>query len=368
MAGASRAGEKKDELTFVSRTADQPGQTLNVDLCFVPADHPLAVKLPAVSGSSGRLVISARPGETAKPGSPGQVFADESLDYTGAMLKFVAASRDADGLAPTAARETHDEAVDAKSALKAQKQALQQEVDELRVARRQQRTQRQVEDNAWEALQTPPRSPSPLDGAASLSAATAPAPPRSVAAERKRTLRAQRCAQQKQRGLEDAQWRQRRRQLRERLSTLPLVTLWIAILVITDNCTRQCLGLPLFVTGPKVTAELIVAALKALLPPELQFLISDRGTHFTANAFRTLMRDEEFIHVLIARHRPQSNGIAERFVRTLKEWLAPQAWQSDTELQILLAQFIAEYNDRPHQGLPMPGLSPNEFAHRFWLF
>lgn len=351
----------------MSRTADQPGQTLNVDLCFVPADHPLAVKLPAVSGSSGRLVISALPGETAKLSSPGQVFADESLDYTEAMLKFVAASRDADGLAPTAARERH-EAIDEKSALKAQKQAWQQEADELRLARRQQRTQRKVEDNAWEALQTPPRSAPPLDETAPLSDAPAPAPTRSAALESRRSLRAQRRAQQKQRQAEDEQWRQRRRQLRELLSALPLVTTWIAILVITDNCTRQSLGLPLFVTGPKVTAELIVAALKILVPPELQFLISDRGTHFTANAFRTLMRDEEFIHVLIARHRPQSNGIAERFVRTLKEWLATQAWQSDAELEILLAQFIAEYNDRPHQGLAMPGLSPNEFAHRYWLF
>ncbi len=368
MAGASSAGEKKDELTFVSRTADQPGQTLNVDLCFVPADHPLAVKLPAVSGSSGRLVISALPGETAKLSSPGQVFADESLDYTEAMLKFVAASRDADGLAPTAVSETHDEAVDEKSALKAQKQALQQEADELRVARRQQRAQRQVEDNAWKALQSPPRSAPTLNGTATLSDETSPQPTRSASVKSKRSLRAQRRAQQKQRCREDEQWRQRRRHLREQLSALPLITAWIAILVITDNCTRQCLGLPLFVTGPKVTAELIVAALKVLLPPELQFLISDRGTHFTANAFRTLMRDEEFIHVLIARHRPQSNGIAERFVRTLKEWLATQAWQNDAELEILLAQFIAEYNDRPHQGLAMPGLSPNEFAHRCWLF
>jgi transposase InsO family protein len=282
------------------------------------------------------------------------------------MLKFVAASRDADGLAPAASEPPA--AGDEKSALKVQKRALQQEVDELRVARRQQRTQRKVEDNAWEALKTAPLSAPPLAETVPLSDENPPAPTRAAALEPRRSLRAQRRAQQKQRQAEDEQWRQRRRQLRELLSALPLVTMWIAILVITDNCTRQCLGLPLFVTGPQVTAELIVAALKVLLPPELQFLISDRGTHFTANAFRILMRDEEFIHVLIARHRPQSNGIAERFVRTLKEWLATQSWQNDLELEILLAQFITEYNDRPHQGLAMPGLSPNEFANRCWLF
>jgi transposase InsO family protein len=79
------------------------------------------------------------------------------------------------------------------------------------------------------------------------------------------------------------------------------------------------------------------------------------------------MFDEEFIHVLIARHRPQSNGIAERFVRTLKEWLADKAWKNDQELAVLLRQFLDEYNDRPHQGLAIPGLSPNEFAKRIWL-
>lgn len=336
----------------------------------MPADHLPAVKLPAVSGSSGRLVISALPSETAKQSSPGQVFANENLDYTEAMLEFVAASRDADGLAPPPSAMP---GVDEKS-LKTQKQALQREADELRVARRQQRTQRKVEDNAWEALKTPPLSVPTLNGTSRLSDLTSPQPTRSASVKSRRSLRTQRRAQQKQRWVEDEHWRQRRRHLREQLSALPLVTVWIAILVITDNCTRQCLGLPLFVTGPKVTAELIVAALKVLLPPELQFLISDRGTHFTAKAFRTLMRDEEFIHVLIARHRPQSNGkvplvgIAERFVRTLKEWLATQSWQNDAELEILLAQFIAEYNDRPHQGLAMPGLSPNEFAHRYWLF
>ena len=78
-------------------------------------------------------------------------------------------------------------------------------------------------------------------------------------------------------------------------------------------------------------------------------------------------QDEEFIHVLIARHRPQPNGIAERFVRTLKEWLKNKPWQSPEELESLLHWFLSEYNDRPHQGLPVPGLSPNEFAKRLWV-
>ena len=151
------------------------------------------------------------------------------------------------------------------------------------------------------------------------------------------------------------------------MSQVPIVTAWIAILVITDNFTRQCLGLPLFVAGSSVTAEMIVSALQALLPPELQFLISDRGVHFTAQVFEQLAQDQEFVHVLIARHRPQSNGIAERFVRILKEWLASKTWNSDQDLLDLLEQFRGEYNDRPHQGVPIPGLSPNEFANRVWL-
>ncbi len=112
---------------------------------------------------------------------------------------------------------------------------------------------------------------------------------------------------------------------------------------------------------------MIVEALRVLLPPELSFLISDRGTHFKAKAFKRLIRSEEFIHVLIARHRPESNGIAERFVRTLKEWLKDKSWKDDQELAMLLRRFLGEYNARPHQGVSIPGLSPNEFANRIWL-
>jgi len=297
-----------------------------------------------VSGSSGRLVISPGKDDQAEHTWPGRVFEDPTLDYTAAMQAFVAASLPE--APPTTPSDTPRQVE--KVSRRAQKRQLRQEKLALRDARRHTRTQRKTEDAAWRALRQQRRESA-------------------ISNETWQHLRTQRQQALEQRQQADAIWRQQLQHLRERCAPLPLVTVWIAILVVTDNCTRQCLGLPLFVMGPKVTAELIVEALRALLPPELHFLISDRGTHFTANAFRQLALSQEFIHVLIARHRPESNGIAERFVRTLKEWLADKVWTSDEQLAELLRQFIAEYNDRPHQGLALPGLSPNEFARRIGL-
>jgi transposase InsO family protein len=139
---------------------------------------------------------------------------------------------------------------------------------------------------------------------------------------------------------------------------------WFAILVIVDHCTRQVYGLPLFLTGPHVTAAEVVSALRLTLPPELQYLITDRGVHFVSKAMKTLARDKGFQRVPLAPHRPQSHGIAERFVRTLKEWLTTHTWLTPDELRTLLRQFLTEYNDRPHQGRELKGLSPNEYARR----
>ena len=316
------------------------------------------MKLPAVSGSSGRLVIEQPAESTAERQWPGQVFADENRDYTEAMLEFVKAS---------SAQQVSKERIESPSehSLKEEKRALRQEEAALRDQRRAVRQQRQVEDAAWKTLKRERRAEQ--EAASEYSPAE-----RKAQADCWRALRQQRKETLVERAATDETWRQQRLSIRQRWSLLPIVTAWhpegSRVLVITDNCTRQCLGLPLFVAGAKVTAEMIVVALQQLLPPELLFLITDRGTHFTASAFQTLARSEEFIHVLIARHRPQSNGIAERFVRTLKEWLRDNTWHDDEQLAVLLEQFIAEYNDRPHQGLPVPGLSPNEFANRIWLF
>jgi transposase InsO family protein len=222
--------------------------------------------------------------------------------------------------------------------------------------------QRQQEDAAWEAACRERR-------AWLRPARWTPSYGRAYLAAEGQWLRRrdQRQATLARRQQEEAQWYAEQQRAPAALAVPAAKPPWVALLVLTDNCTRQCRGLPLFATGPKVTAEVVIAALRALLPNQLQFLISDRGTHFTAREFAQFAWEEDFIPVLIARHRPRSNGIAERFVRTLKDWLAAHAWSGVEALARLLAQFRAEYNDRPHQGLALPGLSPNEFAARFWL-
>lgn len=292
---------------------------------------------------------------------PGRVFEDAELTYQEAMLDFVAAS-----LESTHRAECQADQADPGS-LQAEKQTLRREEARLRDERRHIREKRKLEDAAWQAARAARKVEEQADQAFSQQERRQARQAKQARHEQWRALRQQRRVTLEARQQEDEVWRQQGRHLQERRSVLPVVTAWIAILVVIDNCSRQCLGLPIFVAGPKVTSEMIVEALQVLLPPELLFLITDRGTHFTANAFKKLVLSQEFIHVLIARHRPQSNGIAERFVRTLKEWLADKSWQDDQGLAALLLQFLAEYNDRPHQGLAIPGLSPNEFAKRIWL-
>ena len=64
-----------------------------MDLLFVPASHQADVKLPAVSGSSGHLVVERLEERGQEPDYPGKVFANAELSYVEAMQAFVEASQ-----------------------------------------------------------------------------------------------------------------------------------------------------------------------------------------------------------------------------------------------------------------------------------
>jgi len=272
----------------VSRTADEPGQTLNVDLCFVPASHLVDVKLPAVSGSSGQLVVERLKKTGQEPDYPGKVFANTELDYVEAVHAFVQASLPLFGSRKEAARGE-------EPSQRREIQQIRQEEEQLSIERRKTRKHRKMEDAAWRVTWQQHRSEKTSVGEMPNPKLRARWGTVKAQEELRKTLRNQHRRQSQQRQLEDQQWRLNRKRVREQLS---------------------------------------------LLPADMQFLISDRGIHFTADVFQQFAKEANFVHVVIARHRPQSNGIAERFVRTLKEWLAYKAWQSDKELLEFIQQFL----------------------------
>jgi transposase InsO family protein len=323
---------------------------VNVDICYLPVAHDEGpTKLPAVSGSSGHLVVERVAAAAAEATWPGQVFAAAHLDYASAMAVYVEQTTDRfNGLSTPHAPQAEE------STPWRQEQAI-------RMARYTARQQRAAEDQAWRTAksawrQTRENRPS-LDAAAYAAAATT--------WQQCRQARRARVAQRKS---EDQAWHTHIAQLRGTPAADESgPQQWVAVAVLVDNCTRQCLGLPLFTAGAHLTSKELVSALADYLPTELEFVISDQGTHFRASAFADFAQARAFTHVLVYRHRPESNGSAERLVRTLKTALRASAWENPRALEPLLAAFQQEYNERPHQGLPIPGLSPNEYAKRIYV-
>jgi transposase InsO family protein len=341
--------------------APQPNQTVNIDLCVVPVTHTDPTDWVSVSVSEATAgVVAETPPPAPTAEWPGQVFADSTLTYAEQMQTY--------GEQRTAKRLSQGQRKHLRRAKQAARAELNARSDELRLARRRQRLARRLEEAGWKDKRRAHQESERTWKTLAPQVRAAQRAERQTHQAQWEADQAARRAQREQCAVEDAAWRQERRTLREQLAQLaqqaPLVTTWLAILVVVCNGTRRCVGLPLFTAGVHVTAEMIVAALRALRPPELQFIISDNGAQFIAEAFAQFVKEQELLHVRIAPHRPRTNGIAERFVRTLKEWLACQTWNSPEELAALLIQFIEYYNERPHQGAELDGLSPNEFARR----
>jgi transposase InsO family protein/transposase len=341
--------------------ADCPDKTVNIDLCFIPRQKLPQPEEPCAAEDS--------PGETQPqpiPSArvyPGKVFQREDLSYDEQMQLYAQGRREREASPKPRKKVSAEEA-----ALQTELEELRIKQEELRQEGRKARKARKEQKLAWKAERQQRKK---------------------AEQERQKLSRKEKKRLKKLHQQEDEQWKankaeghqaveqqtqehvqrkERRQELKKKedelKGKLSLLTGLVAVLVVIDNCTRRCLGLPLFLEGRNVKADSIVEALRLLLPPELQYLISDNGSQFKADLFQRLAQDRSFLHVRISPRRPRTNGIAERFVQTTKEMLLPYSWDNPEELEQILASILLEYNDRPHQGKGLDGLSPNELDQR----
>ena len=74
-------------------------------------------------------------------------------------------------------------------------------------------------------------------------------------------------------------------------------------------------------------------------------LVTDNGTHFTADHLVTWVKGLGCRHFLTAPRHPQSNGLAENFVKTLKAAISSMQHSTFTELDRSIDNFLMQYRN-----------------------
>ncbi len=82
---------------------------------------------------------------------------------------------------------------------------------------------------------------------------------------------------------------------------------------------------------------------------EVQAVMTDNGSPYRSDLFRDTLAAARIRHLRIRPHRPQTNGKAERFNRTLcDEWAYVRIYQSEAERTAELDSWLHTYNHHRH--------------------
>ena len=116
------------------------------------------------------------------------------------------------------------------------------------------------------------------------------------------------------------------------------------------------------------TAAATIAELRSIFAthglPEI--LVTDNGTCFTSAEFQDFIQGNGIRHIKTSPYHPASNGLAERSVQTLKEYLK----KNDTDdLNTNISRFLFRNRITPHSttGVLPPELLLEEFLIHAWI-
>lgn len=126
--------------------------------------------------------------------------------------------------------------------------------------------------------------------------------------------------------------------------------------VVIDDASRYAVVVPVpDESGPSAALALELAAVEfARLGVRVERVLTDNAFAYTnSNRYRAVLGDLGARHKRTRPRRPQTNGKAERFIKTLlAEWAYGQTYQTNAERAAALPAFVDFYNrQRPHTAL-----------------
>lgn len=130
---------------------------------------------------------------------------------------------------------------------------------------------------------------------------------------------------------------------------------WETLHVAVDAATRLVYAELLADERARTTAGFLVRAVRWFRAQGIRVvrLLTDNAMAYRSRLFDRLRRRLGLRHSRTRPHRPQTNGKAERWIRTvLSECLYLEVFHSPDERRVALARFIEYYNEqRPHLGI-----------------
>ena len=128
------------------------------------------------------------------------------------------------------------------------------------------------------------------------------------------------------------------------------------ILTVVDHFSKWAEAVPLANhTAPVVARALMVHVFSRFGVPRQ--LLSDQGPEFESELFAQLMRWLEIDKLRTTSYKPSTNGVAERFHRTLNSMLGKVVCDSQRDWDERLPLVMAAYRASPHNST---GFSPNQ--------
>ena len=132
-------------------------------------------------------------------------------------------------------------------------------------------------------------------------------------------------------------------------------------LSVLDEFTRECVAI---LVATSIPAEAVIAVLRKVFrrrgAPD--FLRSDNGSEFTAQAVQTWLDDHQVGPTFIPPGQPWKNGFVESFHAKFRDECLQREWfQSLVEAQVVIEKWRKHYNtQRPHSALGYQ--TPAQFA------
>jgi len=135
---------------------------------------------------------------------------------------------------------------------------------------------------------------------------------------------------------------------------------WYFLVSVIDGFSRYLIHWELLTSMKADDVTLVVQRALEKVPGVSPEIVSDNGCQYTSKDFRALIKHFQLHHIHIRIQHPESNGVIERYHRSVRDGLSDQELKDLLHAREIIEKWVAYYNnERLHAGIMY--LRPRDF-------